>query len=360
MAAPHSCLGACKRTSGTWRLRRICRVCQNLSQEGHCWIYNQAICCEGALVTEDARLYDGAIARDSALISGDARMFEQAKAEGNSIVLSGEIKENARVAGGAEIKRTNNGLSPLIGKDSNVYGSVCGGFIINGNILQGETLFNSTEDMIVLEDGKWDVLIKQRKLKPPEQWKNKENRKQEPKEKPPKAPKKEVTAGEFYRLEVPVKGILYPAGNQLPDKELVCYRRKIQYMLRSLRQTQKMPDNGRIFVSFPEGILKRKILASDLNVYAEAGQVYGAIEIETTDPMTSEEESKICDYLQQQFSKGWGNWFHQKPIPIGDKTLVISFQEPSAYVFTKKNMRLQILPIQISMAPSYTGIGSRW
>ena len=75
----------------------------------------------------------------------------------------------------------------------------------------------------------------------------------------------------FYRLEVPVKGILYPAGNQLPDKELVCYRRKIQYMLRSLRQTQKMPDNGRIFVSFPEGILKRKILASDLNVYAEAG-----------------------------------------------------------------------------------------
>lgn len=163
---------------------------KNLSQEGHCWIYNQAICCEGALVTEDARLYDGAIARDSALISGDARMFEQAKAEGNSIVLSGEIKENARVAGGAEIKRTNNGLSPLIGKDSNVYGSVCGGFIINGNILQGETLFNSTEDMIVLEDGKWDVLIKQRKLKPPEQWKNKENRKQEPKEKPPKAPKK--------------------------------------------------------------------------------------------------------------------------------------------------------------------------
>lgn len=144
----------------------------------------------------------------------------------------------------------------------------------------------------------------------------------------------------FYRLEVPVKGILYPAGNQLPDKELVCYRRKIQYMLRSLRQTQKMPDNGRIFVSFPEGILKRKILASDLNVYAEAGQVYGAIEIETTDPMTSEEESKICDYLQQQFSKGWGNWFHQKPIPIGDKTLVISFQEPSAYVFTKKKYEI--------------------
>ena len=149
---------------------------KNLSQEGHCWIYDQAICCEGALVTEDARLYDGAMARDSALISGDARMFEQAKAEGNSIVLSGELKENARVAGEAVISQADNGNSPLLGKNCNVYAKVCGGFIIYDNVLPREKLFNPTEDMIVLENGRRDVLVKQRKLKPPEQRKNKGNR----------------------------------------------------------------------------------------------------------------------------------------------------------------------------------------
>lgn len=141
---------------------------QNLSQGDHCWIYNQAICCEEAYVTKDGRLYDGAMARDSALISGNARMFEHAKAEGNSIVLSGEIKEEARVAGGAEIHQANNGAAPLIGRNSNVYGSICGGFIIYDNVLQGETLFNSTEDVIVLENGKRNVLVKERKLKAPE------------------------------------------------------------------------------------------------------------------------------------------------------------------------------------------------
>lgn len=148
---------------------------QNLSQEEHCWIYDQAICCEDAYVTKNGRLYDGAMARDSALISGNARLFEHAKAEGNSIVLSGEIKEEARVAGGAEIHGTNNGKAPLIGRNSNVYGYVCGGFIVYDNVLQGETLFNSTEDVIVLENGKRDVLVRQRKLKPPEKRRDREN-----------------------------------------------------------------------------------------------------------------------------------------------------------------------------------------
>ena len=54
----------------------------NLSQDGTCWIYNQAICCEEAVVEDDGRMFDGAVARGSALISGDARMFERAVAEG--------------------------------------------------------------------------------------------------------------------------------------------------------------------------------------------------------------------------------------------------------------------------------------
>ncbi len=151
----------------------------NLSQDGTCWIYDQAICCEEAVVEDDGRMFDGAVARGSALISGDARMFERAVAEGNSSFFSGELKEDARLSGNAVVNRSDNGLSPLIGRKSNVYGSVCGWFVVNDNIFEGEHYLNRTEDMFILENGKRKVLVKQRKLEPPEEYRNEKSKRED-------------------------------------------------------------------------------------------------------------------------------------------------------------------------------------
>ena len=151
----------------------------NLSQDGTCWIYDQAICCEEAVVEDDGRMFDGAVARGSALISGDARMFERAVAEGNSSFFSGELKEDARLSGNAVVNRSDNGLSPLIGRRSNVYGSVCGWFVVNDNIFEGEHYLNRTEDMFILENGKREVLVKQRKLEPPEEYRNEKSKRED-------------------------------------------------------------------------------------------------------------------------------------------------------------------------------------
>lgn len=151
----------------------------NLSQDGTCWIYDQAICCEEAVVEDDGRMFDGAVARGSALISGDARMFERAVAEGNSSFFSGELKEDARLSGNAVVNRSDNGLSPLIGRKSNVYGSVCGWFVVNDNIFEGEHYLNRTEDMLILENGKREVLVKQRKLEPPEEYRNEKSKRED-------------------------------------------------------------------------------------------------------------------------------------------------------------------------------------
>lgn len=141
---------------------------QNLSQEGHCWIYDDAIACEDSQVIQDGRLFDGAIARDSALVSGDARLFERASAEGHSCILSGELNGAARAAGNAVIKQAENGHSPLITGHSNIYGTVCGWFVVKDNIFSEETLLNPTEDMFVMENGTRSVMVKQRKLEPPD------------------------------------------------------------------------------------------------------------------------------------------------------------------------------------------------
>lgn len=151
----------------------------NLSQDGTCWIYDQAICCEEAVVEDDGRMFDGAVARGSALISGDARMFERAVAEGNSSFFSGELKEDARLSGNAVVNRSDNGLSPLIGRKSNVYGSVCGWFVVNDNIFEGEHYLNRTVDMFILENGKREVLVKQRKLEPPEEYRNEKSKRED-------------------------------------------------------------------------------------------------------------------------------------------------------------------------------------
>ena len=151
----------------------------NLSQDGTCWIYDQAICCEEAVVEDDGRMFDGAVARGSALISGDARMFERAVAEGNSSFFSGELKEDARLSGNAVVNRSDNGLAPLIGRKSNVYGSVCGWFVVNDNIFEGEHYLNRTEDMFILENGKREVLVKQRKLEPPEEYRNEKSKRED-------------------------------------------------------------------------------------------------------------------------------------------------------------------------------------
>lgn len=151
----------------------------NLSQDGTCWIYDQAICCEEAVVEDDGRMFDGAVARGSALISGDARMFERAVAEGNSSFFSGELKEDARLSGNAVVNRSDNGLSPLIGRKSNVYGSVCGWFVVNDNIFEGEHYLNRAEDMFILENGKREVLVKQRKLEPPEEYRNEKSKRED-------------------------------------------------------------------------------------------------------------------------------------------------------------------------------------
>lgn len=141
---------------------------QNLSQEGECWIYDDAICCGEAVVKQDAELYDGAVAAGFSIITGDACMYDRAWAKGNCWIQSGEVKDDAVVAGEAVIKKAGKG-SPLIAGNSRIYGTICGRYFIKDTaIFPGETYQNPTEDILIMEDGKRSVQIQEQKLQPPE------------------------------------------------------------------------------------------------------------------------------------------------------------------------------------------------
>lgn len=115
----------------------------NLSQEGNCWIYDDAS------VLEDAQVYGNASIKDNACVSGNAKVcgratvsgkanvFENAKVKGEAV-----IQDDARVHGNCEIdgKATVFGNAKISGKVivcscAKVYGNA----IINGSaIISGE------------------------------------------------------------------------------------------------------------------------------------------------------------------------------------------------------------------------------
>ena len=58
----------------------------NLSQEGNCWIYNNAKVYGNAMVFGDAKVYDYAEIYDNAEVYGSAKVFGTAKVYDNTII----------------------------------------------------------------------------------------------------------------------------------------------------------------------------------------------------------------------------------------------------------------------------------
>ncbi len=142
---------------------------KNLSQEGCCWIYENAVCCEEAVVEKEAKLFGYAVAKDSALITGDSWMFEKTWAEGNCCIQSGYIKDNAAISGDAVIKKNIGGHPQIIG-NSRIYGTVCGRYVINDTIFPGEIYDNPTGEIFVLKEGMREIWGSNREIEKPKKF----------------------------------------------------------------------------------------------------------------------------------------------------------------------------------------------
>ena len=127
---------------------------QNLSQEGTCWLYDQAICCEHAVVERSAALFQKSVAKGNALVTGDAVMYQTSVAEGACRIQSGEVWDRARIQGTAQVAASwKTGYAPLILGDSQVYGNVCGKVLVKGNVLPNRSVENQTQDLLVFRGG---------------------------------------------------------------------------------------------------------------------------------------------------------------------------------------------------------------
>ena len=132
----------------------------NLSQEGTCWIFDDAIACESSFVDQQATVSGTAVIRGSALVSGRAMIRQNAVVDDHAIVMDGFVKAQAHVAGNAAITvSTITGAWPHIEGYANVYGDVCGMVFVKGNavILPGIAIDNPTPDTFVVDHNKMVV-----------------------------------------------------------------------------------------------------------------------------------------------------------------------------------------------------------
>ena len=129
----------------------------NLSQDGDCWIFDDAIACEGALVSGDATLNNWAIARGTALVGNNAEIGGAAIVQDYAIVLEGKVSGNARICGNAKLtKELGSESVPEVSGNACVYGTIGGNVRCCGDaiILPGTKLLNPTTDLFIIDGSK--------------------------------------------------------------------------------------------------------------------------------------------------------------------------------------------------------------
>lgn len=129
----------------------------NLSQEGVCWIFNDAIACESAQVSGNAVLKNQAVARGTALVSNNAEVGGKAIVQDYAIVLEGYVSGNTHICGNAKLtKELNSEGVPEVSGDAFVYGTLSGSVHCCGEaiILPGTELRNPTPDLFILNGDK--------------------------------------------------------------------------------------------------------------------------------------------------------------------------------------------------------------
>ncbi len=133
----------------------------NLSQEGPCWLFDEACAYEDARVEGNAILFDQTTLRGKAKLIEAARIFDQAIVQGEAIVSGESIIEDQVVVGGSAILKGNlllyddvhvGDAAYLLGDDPKRELVIQGTTMILGStIMQGYGVF--PEEEAILEAG---------------------------------------------------------------------------------------------------------------------------------------------------------------------------------------------------------------
>ena len=133
---------------------------RNLSQEGSCWIFHEAIAAEDAVVAGDAQIRELAVIRGSSMVSGSAVIRHRSIVEDNAIVTAGIVEADSRIAGNAKVIESPwTQAAPYI-SNGLVYGNISGNVRLcqGAQVLPGQVFDNPTPDELRITDAYMKIL----------------------------------------------------------------------------------------------------------------------------------------------------------------------------------------------------------
>jgi UDP-3-O-[3-hydroxymyristoyl] glucosamine N-acyltransferase len=117
------------------------RKYNNLSQFGDCWVYENAMITDDALISENAKIFGSSFISDNARITGNAKIYDCTKVYHNSYITGNtvikgfvSISSNAEISGNVIIKdfaRVSGKVSGNVEISENVI--VCSNTVLSGN-----------------------------------------------------------------------------------------------------------------------------------------------------------------------------------------------------------------------------------
>ena len=92
----------------------------NLSQEGNCWIYDEAKCLDNARILDNAKMYDNAEMYDNSVMYDNTRMLDNAIIYGNAKMFdNAKMYDSSMMLGSAKMYD-----KAVLDKDKLLYGSI--------------------------------------------------------------------------------------------------------------------------------------------------------------------------------------------------------------------------------------------
>lgn len=116
-------------------------------------------------------------------------------------------------------------------------------------------------------------------------------------------------------------------GETMSGEELAQYERSIREMVEADR-----PDNLMEYF-YGSDELKEKVESAVVSVKNVDGVLYGCTALGIRESLDEKELSEMKEYIQGQYSDGWGEGFEQREFPVDDGTLQVHFWQPGGFRF---------------------------
>ena len=123
----------------------------NLSQDGNCWVYNDAKVFDEAKVFGNARvyghaqIYGNAIVYNNATVCGDVYVNDSVKVYGHAKVSdNGDLDGGLNISGDSEVRKTSDYMAFKLNLDSNEWLT----WTKSNNIWQSESFYGTGDELI--------------------------------------------------------------------------------------------------------------------------------------------------------------------------------------------------------------------